>query len=183
MFHVGTIVVADTGEFQKIKAFNPLDCTTNPSLINAAARLPEYRHLVDEAVEYARANAEGTARVELCVDKLFTLFGRELAALVKGYVSIEVDARLSFDVQKTVDRAHRIIKLAADVGLPKERILIKLATTWEGCEAARILEAEGISCNMTLMFALCQAQAAAAANATLISAFVGRILGTCNRQS
>jgi transaldolase len=175
----GTLVVADSGEIEKIKAFKPQDGTTNPSLINAAARLPEYKPLVEEAVAYVRAHAAAASkaeRMELLLDKLSALFGAEILKHIPGYVSTEVDARLSFDAAASIARAKRILRLYEEAGVPKERVLIKLATTWEGIQAARALEAEGIRCNMTLLFAFAQAVAAADAGATLISPFVGRIL-------
>lgn len=173
----GTLVVADSGEIDKIKAFKPQDATTNPSLMNAAARLPEYKHLVDDAVAYARQSGlTGGALMELLLDKLSVNFGCEILKYVPGYVSTEVDARLSFDAAANVARARRIVALYAEKGVGKERILIKLASTWEGVQAAKVLEQEGVHCNMTLLFAFCQAAAAADAGATLISPFVGRIM-------
>lgn len=174
----GTVVVADTGEIEKIKQFKPQDATTNPSLINAASRLPEYKHIVDEAIAYVKASGiEGKAeRTELLLDKLSAAFGAEILKHIPGYVSTEVDARLSFDTAASVARGRRIIRLYEEQGVSRDRVLIKLATTWEGIQAARILEAEGIRCNMTLLFNFAQAVAAADAGATLISPFVGRIL-------
>lgn len=173
----GTLVVADTGEIEKIKAFKPTDATTNPSLVNSAARLPEYRHLVDEAVTYAKESGlTGQEQLDLALDKLAVNFGTEILKHVPGYISTEVDARLSFDAKANIARAHRLIDLYAKAGIPKDRVLIKMASTWEGCEAAKVLEAEGIRCNMTLLFSFPQAVAAADARATLISPFVGRVL-------
>lgn len=174
----GTLVVADSGEIDKVKAFKPQDATTNPSLINAAARLPEYKHVVEEAVAYVKEQklSDKKEEMELLLDVLSASFGAAISAHVPGYVSTEVDARLSFDTDKSVARARRIIDLYAKKGIGKDRVLIKLASTWEGIQAAKILESEGIHCNLTLLFAFCQAIAAADAGATLISPFVGRIL-------
>lgn len=161
----------------QIKEFKPQDATTNPSLVNAAARLPEYASLVDDAVAYAKKSGlKGTELMELLLDKLFVNFGVELTKHVPGYVSIEVDARLSFDAEASIGRARRIIHLCSELGVPKERILIKLASTWEGIQAGKVLEQEGVTCNMTLLFSFAQAVAAAEAGATLISPFVGRIM-------
>jgi transaldolase len=175
---VGTLVVADSGEIEKLKVFKPQDATTNPSLINAAARLPEYKHLVDEAVAYVKDQklTDKKEQMELLLDVLSAAFGAEILKHVPGYISTEVDARLSFDTEKSLQRARRIIDLYAKRGIGKDRVLIKLATTWEGIQAAKVLESEGVHCNMTLLFAFCQAVAAADAGATLISPFVGRIL-------
>ena len=167
-----TIVVADTGDFESIKAYKPTDATTNPSLILSAAKLPQYQGLIDKAVAYGKANGNS---LEKTMDYLFVLFGAEILKIVPGRVSTEVDARLSFDKDASIAKAYELIKLYADLGIAKERILIKLATTWEGIQAARQLESEGIHCNMTLLFAFCQAVACAEAGVTLISPFVGRI--------
>ncbi|KAI1292067.1 putative transaldolase [Halotydeus destructor] len=167
-----TIVVADTGDFESIKTYRPTDATTNPSLILSAAKLPQYQPLIDKAVEYGKANGNS---VEKTMDYLFVLFGVEILKIVPGRVSTEVDARLSFDTQGSISKAHELIKLYKGLGIEKERILIKLATTWEGIKAAQYLEAEGIHCNMTLLFSFGQAVAAAEAGVTLISPFVGRI--------
>jgi len=175
----GTVVVADTGEVSSIKKFSPQDATTNPSLILKAAGLPEYAALVSGAVEYAKANASGNGeeeRLGLAMDQLAVNFGAEISKIVPGYVSTEVDARLSFDTQATVARARRIIAMYAAKGVDKSRILIKIASTYEGIRAGEILQKEGISCNLTLLFSLVQAAACAEAGITLISPFVGRIL-------
>ncbi len=175
--HIGTVVVADSGEIDKIKIYKPQDSTTNPSLVNAAARLPEYRHLVDDAVEYGKkSGATGNELLSLTLDKLAVNFGCELLKHIPGYVSTELDARLSFDTNASIERAHRIIKMYNDVGISKDRILIKIATTWEGIKAAEVLEKEGIHCNLTLLFSFPQAVACGEAGITLISPFVGRIL-------
>ena len=168
-----TIVVADTGDFDSIKAYKPTDATTNPSLILAAAKLPQYQHLIDKAVQYGKANGKS---LEKTMDYLFVLFGVEILKVIPGRVSTEVDARLSFDTLGSLRKARELIKLYEGLGIPKERILIKLATTWEGIQAAKELEAkDNIHCNMTLLFSFCQAVAAADAKVTLISPFVGRI--------
>ena len=173
----GTLVVCDSGEIQQIKLYRPTDATTNPSLVNAAARLPEYRHIVDEALAYAKkSGATGREQMDVLLDKLFVSFGAEILKYVPGYVSTEVDARVSFDVAKSLSRAHRLIDMYSAVGVPKERVLVKLASTWEGIKAAEVLEKEGITCNLTLLFSFAQAVACADAGCTLISPFVGRIL-------
>lgn len=175
-----TTVVADTGDIAAIKKYTPTDATTNPSLIFKAAQMDEYKALVEEAVAYGKANSgeavDSTATMELTLDKLAVNFGVEILKIVPGYVSTEVDARLSFDVEGNVTRARRIIGLYEKAGVSRDRVLIKLATTWEGCRAAEILEKEGIHCNMTLLFSFAQAVAAAEVGATLVSPFVGRIM-------
>lgn len=162
-----TVVVADTGDLDAIRQYQPQDCTTNPSLILKAASLSGYAHLLEEA----RAMGD----VDAAIDFLTVRIGTELTKLVPGYVSTEVDARLSFDADAMVTKARHLIDLYAQQGVGKERILIKLATTWEGVQAARVLEAERIHCNLTLVFNLAQAIAAAQAGAYLLSPFVGRI--------
>lgn len=162
-------IVADSGEFATIRAYRPTDATTNPSLVWQAARQPAYAALVDEA--RACTPATGLTAVEW----VMLLFGRELTAVVPRYVSTEVDARLSFDTAATIAKARALIAGYATLGVPAHRILIKIAATWEGIAAARVLEAEGIRCNMTLIFSLGQAQGCFDAGATLISPFVGRI--------
>ncbi|EME30313.1 Transaldolase [Galdieria sulphuraria] len=172
-----TVIVADTGDFEQIIKFKPTDATTNPSLIYQASQLPQYQHLVDDAIKYGKSKANSAEkRVDHIRDKLFVNFGAEISKIVPGYVSTEVDARLSFDVEGSVRQAEKLIQLYEEIGVPKNRILIKLASTWEGIQAASILERKGIHCNMTLLFNICQAAAAAEAGATLISPFVGRIL-------
>lgn len=165
-----TTVVADTGDIQSIEAYKPQDATTNPSLIMAAAKEEKYQDLVKEAISYAKGNKT------LMMDKLFVNFGSEILKIVPGRVSTEVDARLSFNVQGSIDKAHSLLKLYKEMGIAKERVLIKLASTWEGALACKHLEQEGIHCNLTLMFSLEQAIICAEAGATLISPFVGRIL-------
>lgn len=172
-----TTVVADTGDIDSIKAYGPIDATTNPSLILLATQKPEYEHLILDAVKFSQQKGvTGKAQRSLMMDKLFVNFGKEILKLVPGRVSTEVDARLSFDVQGSIDKAHTLIQMYKTEGIDRERILIKLASTWEGSLAAQVLEKEGIHCNMTLLFSLPQAVQCAEAQATLISPFVGRIL-------
>ena len=167
-----TVVVADTGDFQSIKEFKPTDATTNPSLILAASKLPQYSAIIDKAVEFGKKNNKN---LELTMDYLFVLFGCEILKIVPGRVSTEVDARLSFDKDGSISKAKQIISLYEKEGIKKDRVLIKLASTWEGIKAAEQLEKEGIHCNLTLLFSFAQAVACAEANVTLISPFVGRI--------
>lgn len=172
-----TVVVADTGDMAAIEAFKPTDCTTNPTLILKAAEMPAYRPLVEEAVRWARAqNLPAAQRIETACDRLAVTFGSELTRRVPGRVSTEVDADLSFDTARTVAKARRIIADYESRGIGRERVLIKIAATWEGIRAAEILQKDGIDCNLTLLFGLAQAVAAAEAGAFLISPFVGRIL-------
>ena len=171
-----TTVVADTGDFESMKVYLPQDATTNPSLILQASQKPEYRFLLDKAVADAKSGGfTGQARIDAAMDRLLVLFGREILDIVPGRVSTEVDARLSFDTAATVAKARQIIGLYESAGTPRERILIKIASTWEGIRAAEILEKEGIRCNLTLMFSLIQAVACAEAGVQLVSPFVGRI--------
>ncbi|SLN25771.1 Transaldolase [Aquimixticola soesokkakensis] len=163
-----TVVVADTGDVDAVKAIKPQDCTTNPSIVLKALSSPYFKSAFDAAV--AKGGTPNDIADELTID-----VGAELAGIVPGYVSTEVDARLSFDTEASIAKAHKIIKMYADRGIGKERILIKLASTWEGIKAAEVLEKEGITCNLTLLFSMAQAVACADANATLISPFVGRI--------
>jgi transaldolase len=169
-----TKVVADTGDFGSIKEFTPQDATTNPSLLYAAAQMEQYQHLVKDAIEYGKKQNE--KQLERTMDKLAVNFGTEILKIIPGRVSTEVDATLSFDTEGTVEKARELIKLYKDNGVNQDRILIKIPSTWEGLKAAEILEKEGIHVNMTLMFSLVQAVAAAQISATLISPFVGRIL-------
>jgi transaldolase len=172
-----TTVVADTGEIDAIKQYKPTDATTNPSLLYKAAQLQEYAPLVDDAIAYGKKlGLEGDALVSIIMDKLAVNFGAEITKIVPGYVSTEVDARLSFDTDATVEKALKIIELYNELGIDKSRILIKIASTWEGIRACEKLQKLGITCNMTLLFSLAQAHACAEARATLISPFVGRIL-------
>ncbi|EGV63629.1 sedoheptulose-7-phosphate:D-glyceraldehyde-3- phosphate transaldolase [Yamadazyma tenuis] len=174
----GTVIVTDTGEFESIAKYTPQDATTNPSLILAAAKKPEYAKLIDVAIEYAKD--KGTTKSEkaaAALDRLLVEFGKEILNIVPGRVSTEVDAQLSFDKQATIDKALEIIKLYESIGIKKDRILIKIASTWEGIQAAKELEAKyDIHCNLTLLFSFAQAVACAEAKVTLISPFVGRIL-------
>jgi len=171
-----TEVVADTGDFESIKQFRPIDATTNPSLIYAAAQNEKYHHLVDEAVEYARKMSDTTGgRLEHALDKVAVNFGVETLKIVPRRVSTEVDARLSFDVEKSIDKARKLISLYEAQGIDRKRILIKVASTWEGVCAAAELEKEKIHCNLTLLFSMAQAIACAEAGVQLISPFVGRI--------
>ncbi len=172
-----TDVVADTGDIEAIAAHKPVDATTNPSLLFKAASLPHYADLIERtAAEVRKANYSAEEQVEMLGDQFAVAIGREILNIVPGRVSTEVDARLSFDAGSAVDRARRIISLYESNGIERERVLIKLATTWEGIEAARVLEGEGINCNMTLLFSTVQAVGAARAGAFLVSPFVGRIL-------
>jgi len=165
-----TTIVADTGDVEAISKLKPQDATTNPSLILKAAMMPEYTSLVEDAIIFGKGN------VSTVMDKLSVNFGTEITKTVPGYVSTEVDARLSFDKQATIVKARRIIELYEQAGINKSRILIKIAATWEGIKAAEVLEEEGISCNLTLVFNKAQAIACAEAKCTLISPFVGRIM-------
>ncbi|KAG1708397.1 Transaldolase [Phytophthora capsici] len=174
-----TTVVADTGDFEQINKYKPQDATTNPSLLFKAAQMEQYSALVDDAVAYGKGlspDLSESERLGYVIDKLSVNFGLEILKVVPGYVSTEVDARLSFDTEGTIARAHRIIELYEKAGIKKDRILIKIASTWEGIQACKHLQKEGISCNMTLLFGFAQAVGCAEAGATLISPFVGRIL-------
>lgn len=167
-----TTVVADTGDFASMKAYTPQDATTNPSLVLKAAAMPANAALVDQAVK----DAGSAARTDQVIDRLLVLFGVEILKIVPGRVSTEVDARLSFDRDGSIAKAREIIGLYEKAGIPRERILIKLASTWEGIKAAELLQKEKINCNMTLLFSFAQAVASAEARVQLISPFVGRIL-------
>lgn len=166
-----TVVVADTGDFESMREYQPQDATTNPSLILKASQQEQYAHLVDKAVKDTGASAS----VEAIIDRVLISFGKEILKIVPGRVSTEVDARLSFDTQGTLDKARELITLYEADGIPRERILIKIASTWEGIAAATILQKERINCNLTLMFSLAQAVACAEGGIKLISPFVGRI--------
>ena len=172
-----TTVVADTGDFAALKQYAPQDATTNPSLIFKAAQMPEYRYLVDKAIaENKKSGAGGAKLVRNIMDDLLVLFGVEILKIVPGRVSTETDANLAFDTESLIQKARRFIELYRAHGIGRERILIKIATTWEGVRAAEVLQREGINCNMTLLFSLVQAAACAEVKARLISPFVGRIL-------
>ena len=171
-----TTVVADTGDINAIAQHKPQDATTNPSLLYKAAQMPEYDSLVSEAAAYAQSKSlNGDQLIDATIDKLAVTFGCRILDIIPGRVSTEVDARLSFDTAGTVTKAKELIELYKEVGVDSDRILIKIASTWEGIEAARQLELEGIHCNLTLLFGFGQAVACAEANVTLISPFVGRI--------
>src|SRR6476620_5225680 len=170
-----TTVVADTGDVDAIAAHQPQDATTNPSLLYKAAEQLKYQHLVDQALQDARKAGDQAARAEAFTDALFVLFGCEILKVVPGRVSTEVDAGLSFDREATLAKARRLIGLYEQAGIDRNRILIKVASTWEGIKAAEQLEREGIHCNLTLLFSFAQAVACAEAGVTLISPFVGRI--------
>jgi transaldolase len=171
-----TTVVADTGDIEAIAEHRPQDATTNPSLLLKAAQQPHYQHLVDEALDFAlHSSGDPAARPEAFMDKLFITFGWEILKVVPGRVSTEVDAGLSFDTEGTLAKARRLIDLYRKAGVGRDRVLIKIASTWEGIRAAEELEREGIHCNLTLLFSFAQAVACAEAGVTLISPFVGRI--------
>ncbi|MCK9607133.1 MAG: transaldolase [Methylomonas sp.] len=175
-----TVVVADTGDIQAIETFKPRDATTNPSLITAAAQMPQYQGIVDDTLKGARttlgAGAAASEVVSLAFDRLAVSFGLKILEIIEGRVSTEVDARLSFDGDATIAKGRDLIKQYEAAGISKERVLIKIAATWEGIQAAAVLEKEGIHCNLTLLFGLHQAIACAENGITLISPFVGRIL-------
>jgi transaldolase len=175
-----TVVVADTGDIQAIEKFTPRDATTNPSLITAAAQMPEYQAIVDETLKQAKKDARSGASdqeiVTLAFDRLAVAFGLKILEIVPKRVSTEVDARLSYDTEATINKARSLIAQYEAAGISRERVLIKIASTWEGIKAAEVLEKEGIHCNLTLLFGIHQAIACAEAGATLISPFVGRIL-------
>ncbi len=172
-----TSVVADTGDLDSIVKYQPEDATTNPSLVLKAAQLPRYQPIVNECIELAGLKVDKSpARLGHCLDLLSVKMAREISALIPGRVSIEVDARLSFDKEATITRARQLISMLKAQGVGTERVLIKIAATWEGIQAARELEAEGIQCNLTLIFGFAQAAACADAGVFLISPFVGRIL-------
>lgn len=172
-----TTVVADTGDFESIKKYAPQDATTNPTLIFKAVQLPEYRPLLDAAIADNRsASISGDALGKKIIDDLLVSFGEKILQIVPGRVSTEVDARLSFDIPATIEKARYLIGLYEKKGISRERILIKIASTWEGAQAAGVLQKEGINCNLTLMFSLAQAIACAENGVRLISPFVGRIL-------
>lgn len=175
-----TVVVADTSDFLSMKKYRPQDATTNPSLIALAAQMPEYSGVIDGALSWARREAgKGASSAEIvgrAVDRAAVEFGLKILEIVPGRVSTEVDARLSFDTKRTIEKARSLIALYENAGVRRERILVKIASTWEGIRAAEVLEKDGIHCNLTLLFGLHQAIACADAGATLISPFVGRIL-------
>ncbi len=172
-----TTIVADTGDVEAIKSVKPVDATTNPSLVLKASQLPQYAPLIEIAIAYAKAQGGSKAQqIDNAADKLAVLIGTEITKVVPGRISTEVDARLSFNLDAMVAKGRKLIQLYADSGIGKERVLIKLASTWEGIKAGEILEKEGIQCNLTLLFGFGQARACAEAGVFLISPFVGRIL-------
>jgi transaldolase len=172
-----TTVVADTGDIEAIAKFQPQDATTNPSLLLKAASLPAYQQLVKDSVTWAKTQSDSAEQQVIdAADKLSVLIGLEILKIVPGRISTEVDARLSFDTQASITKAHKLIAMYNEAGISNERILIKLASTWEGIKAAEQLEKEGINCNLTLLFSFAQARACAEAGVYLISPFVGRIL-------
>lgn len=170
-----TTVVADSGDFETARKYHPQDATTNPSLIMQAAKLPGYSGLIDEAIKYAINLDTTEGKPAEALDRLLINFGSEYLKIIPGRVSTEVDAHLSYDTEGTIAKAKKLISMYEQEGIPRSRILIKIAATWEGIQAVRVLEAEGIHCNVTLLFSIVQAAAAASAGATLISPFVGRI--------
>jgi transaldolase len=171
-----TDVVADTGDIEAIRLYKPLDATTNPSLVYKAAQMPQYKDLLDKAVAASKSISNSAEQLSFASDHLAVGIGLEILKIVPGRISTEVDARLSFDTKSSIEKAHRLIDLYEKGGVDKSRVLIKLASTWEGIRAAEVLEKEGINCNLTLLFGFNQAAACADAGAFLISPFVGRIL-------
>lgn len=172
-----TTVVADTGDIDAIKKYQPVDATTNPSLLLKAASLPQYAELISESIAWAKSQSDNADQQVLDAgDRLSVLIGKEIVGVIPGRISTEVDARLSFDTQATLDKARKLIAMYDEQGIDKSRILIKIASTWEGIKAAEQLEQEGINCNLTLLFGFAQARACAEAGVYLISPFVGRIL-------
>jgi len=171
-----TVVVSDTGDFESIAQYQPRDATTNPSLIYKAAQMPHYKTLLEQAIAHGQSDSgDHGSQVDEVVDRLFVAFGKEILQIIPGRVSTEVDARLSFDTEASMKKARRLISLYEAEGIDRKRILIKIASTWEGIRAAERLEKEGIHCNLTLLFSFPQAVACAEAGITLISPFVGRI--------
>lgn len=172
-----TTVVADTGDVDAMKEFKPQDATTNPSLVLKASELPQYAPLIDDAIAYAKAQSSDKAQqITDASDRLAVNIGKEIIQIVPGRISTEVDARLSFNIEAMVEKARKLISLYEEAGIKRDRILIKLASTWEGIRAGEILEKEGINCNLTLLFSFAQARACAEAGVFLISPFVGRIM-------
>jgi transaldolase len=179
-----TTVVADTGDIDAIRQFTPQDATTNPSLLLKASEDPKYAHLLEQSINWGKTQGGSDAeQLANMTDYLAVLIGTEITKIVPGYISTEVDARFSFDTQATLKKAYRLIELYEAQGISKDRVLIKIASTWEGIQAARELEKNGIRCNLTLLFGFAQAQACADAGAYLISPFVGRILDWYKKQS
>jgi transaldolase len=179
-----TTVVADTGDIDAIRQFTPQDATTNPSLLLKASEDPKYAHLLEQSINWGKTQGGSDAeQLANMTDYLAVLIGTEITKIVPGYISTEVDARFSFDTQATLKKAYRLIELYEAQGINKDRVLIKIASTWEGIQAARELEKNGIRCNLTLLFGFAQAQACADAGAYLISPFVGRILDWYKKQT
>lgn len=179
-----TKVVADTGDIDAIKRYQPVDATTNPSLILKAAALPQYGNLLEQAIEYGRGKSDEKAeQAKYACDYLTVAIGKEIQGVVPGFISTEVDARLSFDTEATLTKARELLALYKECGADTSRVLIKIASTWEGIKAAEILEKEGVRCNLTLLFSFAQAQACAEAGVYLISPFVGRILDWFKKDS
>lgn len=171
-----SIVVADTADFGLLKEYQPQDATTNPSLVLAGTKIEKYAHLVDEAIAYAKSKSDKEEeRLDWAMDKLTVNFGLEILKIVPGRVSTEVDAKLSFDTEASIAKGRRLVALYEEAGIGKDRLYIKLASTWQGIQAARVLESEGINCNLTLLFSFAQAVACGQAGVALISPFVGRI--------
>ncbi len=178
-----TKVVADTADFESMKEFKPQDATTNPSLVYAATQKPEYSHLIEEVLaDRKKSGLRGHEQIEDICDHLLVQFGCDILQIVPGRVSTETDARLSYDVEGSIEKARHLVKLYEDCKIPRERVLIKIASTWEGLNAAEQLQKEGIFCNLTLMFSLAQAVQAAEAKVQLISPFVGRIYDWYKRE-
>ena len=172
-----TIVVADTGEIEAIKKYQPEDATTNPSLILKAAQIAEYTPLIQQAIDYAKTQSNNKEQqIQDACDMLAVNIGKEILQIIPGRISTEVDARLSYDTERSIAKARQLIKMYNDAGIANDRIFIKLASTWEGIRAAEMLEKEGINCNLTLLFSFAQARACAEAGVFLISPFVGRIM-------
>lgn len=172
-----TTVVADTGDIEAIKKYQPVDATTNPSLLLKASEMEQYKPLIDDAIAWAKDQSNDKSQQIIDAgDKLAVSIGREIVDIIPGRISTEVDARLSFDTEGSIEKAHKLIGLYKQAGVSKDRVLIKLASTWEGIRAAEILEKEGINCNLTLLFSFAQARACAEAGVFLISPFVGRIM-------
>lgn len=172
-----TTVVADTGDIEAIKKYQPVDATTNPSLLLKASEMEQYKPLIDDAIAWAKEQSNDKSQQIIDAgDKLAVSIGREIVDIIPGRISTEVDARLSFDTEGSIEKAHKLIGLYKQAGVSKDRVLIKLASTWEGIRAAEILEKEGINCNLTLLFSFAQARACAEAGVFLISPFVGRIM-------
>lgn len=179
-----TDIVADTGDIEAIKQYQPLDATTNPSLLLKAAQLEQYQSLLTQALDWARQqSADAEKQLGLAMDRFAVLIGCEILSIIPGKISTEVDARLSFNSEATIQKARDLIALYQSEGINKDRVLIKIASTWEGIQAARVLQEEGINCNLTLLFSLTQAVACADAGAYLISPFVGRILDWYKKDS